>query len=104
MKSYSFLEEYQQKEVETMNRLVKKTKDTERKEELKASLLKASQEMKERRRHQEFEKRLSEIKAKEKEKACFLSLGYTCIILFLLGQSGKEAIFLEAIGQERHCP
>ena len=68
MKSYSFLEEYQQKEVESLNRLVKKTKDSQRKEELKVSLLKASQEMKERRRHLEVEKRLSEIKAKEKEK------------------------------------
>lgn len=71
MKSYSFLEEYQEKEVESLNRLVKKAKDTVKKEELKASLLKASQEMKERRRHQEVEKRLSEIKAKEKEKVNF---------------------------------
>lgn len=72
MRSYSFLEEYQEREVDALTKQVKKTRDPVHKEELRASLLKASQEIKERRRHQEVEKRLSEIKAKEKEKVILL--------------------------------
>ena len=72
MRAYSFLEEYQEREVDALTKQVKKTRDPVPKEELRASLLKASQEIKERRRHQEVEKRLSEIKAKEKEKVILL--------------------------------
>jgi ribosomal RNA-processing protein 36 len=72
MDSYAFLDDYQVKEIEVLSKKVKKVKTEEDKLVLKSELLKAMQELKERKRDMAYKKRLSEMKSVEKEKVCLL--------------------------------
>jgi ribosomal RNA-processing protein 36 len=68
--SFAFLNEYQEKEVEMLSKTLKKVKNEEEKEMMKANLLKANQELTERKRDQSLKRKLSELKSIEKEKVC----------------------------------
>lgn len=89
MDAYGFLNDYQEKEVEQLAHQVKKTKNEEVKQELRQKLLQSSQEIKERKRHEAVQQRLSELKKVEKEK---IKSGKKP---FFLKQSAKRDIALE---------
>jgi ribosomal RNA-processing protein 36 len=87
--NYAFLDEYQEDEVNALGRALKKTKNVDKREELKAELLKRKQELTERRRSLKVKARLQAAKQEEREK---VKNGKTP---FFLKRSAKKQIALE---------
>ena len=87
--NYAFLDEYQEDEVNALGRALKKTKNADQREQLKAELLKRKQELTERRRSLKVKARLLAVKQDEREK---VKNGKTP---FFLKRSAKKQIALE---------
>ncbi len=68
LKSYEFLDAKQEREMKSLEKRIKRTKDETKKTELKSSYHKIKQDLVGRRRHQSFKEKLKKSKEIEKEK------------------------------------
>jgi ribosomal RNA-processing protein 36 len=68
LKTYTFLDEYQEDEVNKMSKSVKKVKNAEKLETMSSELQRKKQEMAERRRDVKLREKMRALKAEEKEK------------------------------------
>lgn len=68
LKSYEFLDEYQEDEVKKLSKAVRKVKNEERLADMSSELQRKKQEMAERRRDVKLRERMHALKAEEKEK------------------------------------
>ena len=89
LQAYSFLDKYQEDEINDITKSMKKVKNPEDQEVLKAELFKRKQEMTERRRSLKIKERLSVTRAEEREK---VKNGKTP---FHLNRNAKKVIALE---------
>ena len=89
LQAYSFLDKYQEDEINDITKSIKKVKDPEDQGVLKAELFKRKQEMTERRRSLKIKERLSVSRAEEREKVKNGKMPYH------LGRNAKKVIALE---------
>ena len=89
LQAYSFLDKYQEDEINDITKSMKKVHNPEDKEVLKAELFKRKQEMTERRRSLKIKDRLSVARAEEREKVKNGKMPYH------LNRNAKKVIALE---------
>lgn len=89
LQAYSFLDKYQEDEINDITKSIKKVKDPDDQGVLKAELFKRKQEMTERRRSLKIKERLSVSRAEEREKFKNGKMPYH------LGRNAKKVIALE---------
>ena len=89
LQAYSFLDKYQEDEINDITKSIKKVKDPDDQGVLKAELFKRKQEMTERRRSLKIKERLSVSRAEEREKVKNGKMPYH------LGRNAKKVIALE---------
>ena len=89
LQAYSFLDKYQEDEINDITKSIKKVTDPKDQEVLKAELFKRKQEMTERRRSLKIKERLSVSRAEEREKVKNGKMPYH------LGRNAKKVIALE---------